>query len=193
MLRCSLIIFSLVFSQLLHAQYFSVSGKITNNKLEPIAFVSIKIKDMPGGTVSREDGSYELKLEEGKYDLIFSSIGFKSQIISMVVDKNYVQNILMEIDELKNLSEVIVKGKAKDRSEEIIRNVIRNKENILAAAGAYTCNIYIKSTQIDSSLRKTKKPVPDSIKKKNPERKIQRRFFLIANITLNILLQKVNT
>lgn len=169
MLRCSSILLSLLLSQLLHAQYFSVSGKITNNKLEPIAFVSIKVKDMPGGTVSREDGSYELKLEEGKYDLIFSSIGFKSQILSMVVDKNYVQNILMEIDDLKNLSEVIVKGKAKDRSEEIIRNVIRNKEKIVAAAGAYTCHIYIKSTQIDSSLRKTKKPVPDSIKKKNPD------------------------
>ena len=165
--NCFLLLF-LLFSQFLYAQYFNVSGKITNNKLEPLAFVSVKVKEMPGGMVSHENGTYELKLEEGKYDIIFSSIGFKSQIITLVVNKNYIQNIILEEDDSKSLTEVTVKGKARDRSEEIIRNVIRNKENILAAAGAFSCNIYIKATQIDSSIRKTKKPVPDSVKKKNP-------------------------
>jgi hypothetical protein len=154
-------------SEILHGQYFTVSGKITNNKLEPLALVSVKIKDMPGGTVSREDGKYELKLEEGKYDLIFSSIGYKPQIITLAVTANYTQNIILEEDEGKNLSEVIIKGKIKDRGEEIIRNVIRNKEQVMAAPGAYSYNAYIKAIQIDSSIRKIKKKLPDSILKKN--------------------------
>lgn len=123
---------------------------------------------MPGGVVSKEDGKYELKLEEGKYDLIFSSIGYKAQVITLVVKANYVQNIILEEDDGKNLSEVIVKGKIKDRGEEIIRNVIKNKDQVLAASGTYSFNAYIKATQIDSSIRKIKKPVPDSIQKKNP-------------------------
>jgi hypothetical protein len=165
--NCFLVLF-LLLSHFSFAQYFTVSGKITNNKLEPVAFVSVKIKDMPGGVASKEDGKYELKLEEGKYDLIFTSIGYKPQVITLVVKGNYVQNIILEEDDGKNLSEVIVKGKIKDRGEEIIRNVIKNKEQLLAASGTYSFNAYIKATQIDSSIRKTKKPVPDSIQKKNP-------------------------
>ncbi len=46
--------------------------------------------------------------------------------------------------------------KGKDRAEEIIKNVIRNKENIVAAAGAYSCKIYIKAVQEDSSAKKNK-------------------------------------
>ena len=182
--RCCFLAFLLLDTYSSFAQYYTISGKITNNKLEPLAFVSIKIKDMQGGTISREDGKYELKLEEGKYDLIFSSIGYKAQIITLVVTKNYVQNIILEIDDSKNLSEVVVKGKIKDRGEEIIRNVIHNKENVLAASGAYTCTIYIKATQIDSTRRRSKKPIPDSILKKNPN--IDLLNMSMAEISLRI-------
>jgi len=147
------------------AQYFKISGKITNDKLEPLALVSIQVKGSVKGTISKEDGSYELRLEEGTYDLVFSMLGYKTLLINVVVARNYVQNIVLETDEAKNLSEVVVKGKLKDRSEEIIRNVIRGKDDILAAAGPYSCNVYIKATQEDSSQRKvkTKKKQTDTI------------------------------
>jgi len=156
-------------SHSLCAQYFKVSGKITNNKLEPLALVTVQIKGQTMGTISKEDGTYQLKLEEGDYDIVISMVGYKSQVISLVVNKDYVQNIILETEETKNLSEVVVKGKIKDRSEEIIRNVIRNKETILAAAGAYSCNAYIKATQQDSLPKKikVKKPLPDSVLKKS--------------------------
>jgi Family of unknown function (DUF5686)/CarboxypepD_reg-like domain len=119
-----------------------------------------KVKGTPAGTTTREDGTYELKLEEGQYDLVISMVGFKPQVISLVLRKDYVQNIILETEEAKNLSEVVVRGKARDRSEEIIRNVIRHKEDILAASGPYSCNVYIKATQEDSSARHHKKSKP---------------------------------
>jgi len=148
------------------AQYFKVSGKITNNKLEPLALVSVQLKGSVKGTVSRDDGTYELQLEEGSHDLVFSMLGYKTLLINLVVTKDYLQNIILENDEAKNLSEVIVKGKMKDRSEEIIRRVIKNKDDILSAAGPYSCDVYIKATQEDSSRRKvkTKKKAVDSLK-----------------------------
>jgi hypothetical protein len=184
MVRCCFLLLTVFSSLFLQGQYFNVSGKITNNKLEPLAFVSVKVKNMPGGTISREDGTYELKLEEGKYDIILTCIGYKAQVITLVVTKDYVQNIILEDDDSKNLSEVIVRGKSKDRSEEFIRNVIRHKENILAAAGAYSCNVYIKATQIDSSIRKTKKAKPDSLKKNDSNEDL---FLMsMAEISLNL-------
>jgi hypothetical protein len=138
------------------AQYFKISGKITNDKLEPLALVSIQVKGSVKGTISKEDGSYELRLEEGTYDLAFSMLGYKTLLINVVISRDYVQNIVLETDEAKNLSEVVVRGKMKDRSEEIIRNVIRGKDDILAAPGPYSCNVYIKATQEDSTQRKVK-------------------------------------
>ena len=147
------------------AQYFKISGKITNDKLEPLALVSIQVKGSVKGTISKEDGSYELRLEEGTYDLAFSMLGYKTLLINVVISRDYVQNIVLETDEAKSLSEVVVKGKMKDRSEEILRNVIRHKDDILAAAGSYSCNVYIKATQEDSTQRKvkTKKKRVDTI------------------------------
>jgi len=93
-------------------------------------------------------------------------LGYKTLLINAVVTKDYVQNIILETDEAKSLSEVVVRGKMKDRSEEIIRNVIKNKDDILAAAGPYSCNVYIRATQEDSSQRKvkTKNKPADSVK-----------------------------
>jgi hypothetical protein len=163
--NCLLMVFLFGFS-VAQAQYFKISGKVTNSKLEPLALASIQVKGSVKGTISKEDGTYELQLEEGSYDLAFSMLGYKTLLINLVVTKDYVQNIILETDEAKNLSEVIVRGKMKDRSEEIIRNVIKNKDNLSAAAGPYSCNVYIKATQEDSSQRKikTKKKPADSLK-----------------------------
>src|SRR5688572_1065380 len=105
---------------------YRVYGRITNTKLEPLAFVSIQVKDSRLGTTTKEDGSYELFLDAGRQDLVISMIGYKSQLLTIIVRKApYEQNILME-EEGKDMTAIVVKGKAKDRSEEIIRQVIRN-------------------------------------------------------------------
>ncbi len=155
----------------LQAQIHSISGKITNNKLEPLALVTIQVKGIQVATLSKEDGSYQLDLESGSYDIVYSMVGFKSQLITVVVNKNYTQNIILEAAETNNLSEVVVRGKLKDRSEEIIRNVIRNKENILAASGPYSCQVYIKATQQDSAgvFNKNPKLLKDSAYLRNKD------------------------
>ncbi len=163
--RYCLLFATLLLGFALHAQYFKISGRITNTKLEPLALASIKIKDITLGTVSKEDGSYELKLEEGYYDLVVTMVGFKPQVISLVVNKNLVQHFILEAADAKNLSEVVVRGRSRDRSEEIIRNVIRQKDFILEASASYSCNVYIKAVQHDSSSRqqkKGKKPTVDT-------------------------------
>jgi hypothetical protein len=154
LLTC-LIAFSCVYAQ---AQTVKVYGKITNSKLEPLAFATVQVKEFRLGTVTKENGMYELHLEEGKYDLVISMVGYKSQVITVIVRKaDYIQNIIMEPADSKDLSEVVVKGKTRDRSEEIIRHVIRNKEAIQSAAGAYSCKVYIKAVQEDSLIVKRKK------------------------------------
>ncbi len=153
----------------LSAQDFTLSGKITNSKLEPLAFANVQVKGWKTGTTTKEDGLYELQLDNGSYDILVSMIGYKSQIISIVINKrSYTQNIILEAD-VNNLSGVTVSSKAKDHAEEIIRNVIRHKEAITQTHGPYSCNVYIKATQEDSlAARQKKRNKVDSSALNNP-------------------------
>ena len=167
----NLLIATLLFiSSAATAQSVKLYGKITNAKMEPLAFASVQVKEYKQGSVTKEDGSYELELEEGKFELVVSMVGYKVQVLTVIIRKtNLRQDIIMEASDATNLSEVTVKGKFKDKAEEYIRNVIRNKDAIEAAAGAYSCNVYIKALQEDSmELKKPKKPIKnDSLIKAN--------------------------
>ena len=154
LLTC-LIVFSFSFAC---GQSYKIYGKITNTRLEPLAFASVQVKQWKHGTITKENGAYELELEPGKYDLVISMVGYRSQVITIVIERaNYVQNIMLVPDDSKGLSEVVVKGKVRDRSEEIIRQVIRHKDSIQSAAGPYSCKVYIKAVQEDSTTAKRKK------------------------------------
>ncbi|MBS1512498.1 MAG: carboxypeptidase-like regulatory domain-containing protein [Bacteroidetes bacterium] len=148
-------------------QSYTLHGTITNAKLEPLAFASIQVKDSKMGTTTKEDGTYELELDAGKYDLIITLVGYKPLVTAVVVQKeNREHHFILEIADAPNLSEVVVKTKNRDRGEEYVRNVIRHKDEIVAAAGDYSCKVYIKAVQQDSSSPKeNKKPISDSLLK----------------------------
>ncbi|MES2882353.1 MAG: DUF5686 family protein, partial [Bacteroidota bacterium] len=141
---------------------YRVSGKITNNKLEPLAFVSVQLSQSKAGAITKEDGSYALILEEGTYDIMVSIIGYTPQVLRLTVTGNYIQNIILEEDDKTTLEDVVIRVKIKDRSEEIIKNVIRAKEDIVKAAGNYSVNMYIKAVQQDSAINKKDRGVTDS-------------------------------
>ena len=142
-----------------HAQSFMVYGKVTNNKGEPLAFVSVQLQEKGLGTTTKEDGSYAFNVEVGRFNVVASMIGYKTQVINIVVNKDYPLDIVLE-EEDKNMDEVVVKVKLKDRAEEIIKNVIRNKDDIMAASGDYSSQLYIKAVQQDSSQKKKERFKP---------------------------------
>lgn len=166
-MRSILFLVSFTVSTSAFSQFYKVYGKVTNGKQDPLAFASVQVKEIKQGTITKEDGTYSLELDEGKYDLVITLVGYKPQVVTIIVRKAELrQDIIMEAAEATNLSEVIVKGKNRDRAEEYIRNVIRNKDAIESAAGAYSCKVYIKALQEDSMPeKKSKKPISDSLLK----------------------------
>ena len=63
-------LFLLLITIAANAQSFKVYGKVTNNKLEPLAFATLQLKDQNLATSSREDGSFLFNLEVGEYNII---------------------------------------------------------------------------------------------------------------------------
>lgn len=143
-----------LFSQ---AQLYKVSGIILDNKKERLPLASVEIKELKKGTVSKDDGSFEFYLERGKYDLVVSMIGFKTKVVTFhITNTDITENVELESDESAQMQEVVIKAKLRDRAEEIIKNVIRNKETVLDAIGDFSCNAYIRAFQLDSTFTKGK-------------------------------------
>ena len=133
-----------------------------DQKKEALALASVEVAELKTGLITREDGSYEFSLERGQYTIIASMIGFKTKVVTVqITSADITENIMME-EEAAELSEVVVRAKLKDRAEEVIKSVIRNKDNILSAPGSYSVNVYIKASQQDSVEAKKKKAKADS-------------------------------
>ena len=139
------------------AQTLQLKGFIRNTKLEPIALATIQVKDGGAGTVSKEDGSYTLELEPGKYEVVVTMVGYKPQVLTVVLQReDVVQHFILEEAEGRSMKEVIVRTRARDRSEEYIRHVIQHKERIRSAAGSWSAQLYLRAVQTDSLTSKRK-------------------------------------
>ena len=75
-----LIIYMLIMSNFVFAQQVGmISGKVTDEKNQPVELVNVSIFGSPGGTTTAADGSYSLQIPAAKQvKVIYSFIGFKT-------------------------------------------------------------------------------------------------------------------
>lgn len=113
------------------SQNFRLSGKVIDvSNSRPLMGVNVIVEDMSIGTVTDRNGNYVLKIPEGKHELSFNYLGFKSKTISIDLD----QDQIAETVELKNdvsvISEVTINvnryGQAKALNEQKNADNIRN-------------------------------------------------------------------
>lgn len=88
------------------AKFLVVRGTVTDSKGTPLPGVSVKIKGSNNGTVTNNNGQFELDAPLNA-TLLISYIGFQSR--EMPVNGNTALSIVLE-DELKGLGEVVVVG-----------------------------------------------------------------------------------
>lgn len=124
-----------------HAQ---IKGKITTTNGEGIPFVSITIENTYNGTTANEEGQYELNVKStGKYSVIFQSIGFKTQKVSVDVKSlPHTLNITLA-DESYELKEISVSN-AEDPAYEVIRQAIAHRKENSAKTGRFESDFYSK-------------------------------------------------
>lgn len=162
--------FSLFFiSAFASAQEYKLYGKVTNTKMEPLAFATVQMKGSRNSVMTNENGNYSLQVENGVHELLITMVGYEPRLLRITINKSGVeQNIILDEGD-RNLANVTVKSLAKDKAEEYIRHVIKHKDALQNAAGAYSCNIYIKAVQEDSTgavkKKKEEKNKADSLNK----------------------------
>lgn len=86
------------------AQSRQVSGKVTDEKGNPVPGASISIKEMKIGTTTKEDGTFSISVPDNAKTLVVSGVGFGERKMQI---GNGIISVVLEKDD-KKLDEVVV-------------------------------------------------------------------------------------
>src|SRR5690554_6257309 len=122
--------------------FSQIKGKITDTYGNPIPYVSVLVENTYTGTSSNESGLYQLDVTtSGNYNLVFRSLGFKTQKASVLAENfPFTQNVVLE-DETYIVDEIVISGN-NNPALEIIRNAIKNKKINSEKTDKYTADFY---------------------------------------------------
>ncbi|MEO7874378.1 MAG: DUF5686 and carboxypeptidase regulatory-like domain-containing protein [Bacteroidia bacterium] len=124
----------------------SISGKVTDEKGEPLAFANVYLKGTTKGTTSNIDGNYKIELPEGKYEIVFKYIGYKMLVKEVIVNQpQVILNVALDKEQY-SLKEVVITA-GEDPAYAIIRNAIRKRKFYLEQVDEYSSDVYIKGLQ----------------------------------------------
>lgn len=104
-----------VFAHLSLVLEMKVSGKVTDEGNNAMPGVSVLVKGTQMGTVTDENGAYELSVPDGNATLIFSFVGFSTKEVAV----NNQATINIQMSEGKSLEEVVVVGYGTQRKADL--------------------------------------------------------------------------
>ena len=156
MKRIALILILFTFIVNTEAQQYSVTGSVVDKGTnDALYFANIRVLNSSLGTSSNRNGDYELKLKKGTYQLTVSYIGYISDTISIMVDKN-LHDINFELTETKVVLSEIIVHPGENPAIPIIRKAIQRKEERNQKLKSYEFEAYTKGiikTQEDISSK----------------------------------------
>ncbi|HEU4901948.1 MAG TPA: carboxypeptidase-like regulatory domain-containing protein, partial [Flavisolibacter sp.] len=104
-----------------HAQSSSLSGRVLNEKNEPVSGASVKITNGPGASTDI-DGHFSFALETGrKYEIVVTAIGYSPKTVSDIeVISGQVNevNIVLSISS-KDMGNIVISARSSARRETV--------------------------------------------------------------------------
>lgn len=133
-------------------QSFSVSGTVTDSLGEPVPFASVlaNVEGASGGgsrgVTANEDGAYQLSLEAGRYELVFSSIGYRQESRTINISSDTSLHVTLSLQQLQ-LDAVAVTASREDPAYAIMRKAIALRRMHLEQEANYAVDAYVKGLQ----------------------------------------------
>ncbi|MFC0188633.1 carboxypeptidase regulatory-like domain-containing protein [Fictibacillus aquaticus] len=125
-----------------NASFPSVKGKITDDEGKPLQ-ASIKVKDQPVSTVSKQDGSFSIALPKGTYELEVSAFGYEQKSIT-AQSKDIPEQVTLSMDtreDAASLSGTVEDEKDGNAVEGAELKVIdKPRSSVSSSLGQYSIN-----------------------------------------------------
>ena len=150
----------------LHAQ--SINGQIVNQDNEPIPYANVFIRQTSTGASADFEGNYFLAINPGEYEVVFSSLGYEAQTMTVFVrDGETIQNVKLKLSGV-DLNEIIVTTSKKDPAYAIIQKAVENRKKYLKQIASSRSRIYLKATEEIENNKKKKAKNKTSKKQEEP-------------------------
>lgn len=120
-----------------------VSGTVKDQNGEPLIGVNVLESGTTNGTMTDPDGQYTIKLTTSSPELVFSSIGYKTETIR--TGNRSTINLTMQDDEAL-LEEVVVIGYGTARKKDLTGSVVQIKPDKMANENPGTVQDLLRGT-----------------------------------------------
>ncbi len=119
-----------------------VTGKVLDDKGEPLPYATVYVRNTSNGTVANASGQYRLNVPSGEQAIVFQYIGYQTKVEKITVgNKPLTLNARLEPSDLQ-LNEVVIT--TVDPAVRIMREVIAKRRYYKNKVNEYTCDVYIK-------------------------------------------------
>ena len=97
----------------------TINGQVTDKSTKPIAYANVVVLNSSTGTNADSNGHFALTIQKGTYQILFSAVGYASQVKSITVSDIQTEINISLDDATQTLNEVIVT--ANKREEDIVK------------------------------------------------------------------------
>lgn len=123
-----------------------IKGTVKNSDGELLGYASVFIRNLGDGIPTNQNGSYELKLQKGVYDVLIQHLGYKSHLETVIITDQWVKlNVTLE-PQIYSLAEVEVNAGKEDPALTIMRKAISKAKYHRLQVQQYSMMVYLKGT-----------------------------------------------
>ncbi len=143
-----LLLYFLFFSSVVPIFSQGIRGRIINEQGEAVPFANIYIPQLSTGTTSNIDGNYELKLPEGKWEILFQYLGYQTQTMALNTGETFQEINVRLITQDYRIPEIKVMASGEDPAYFIMRRAIALAPYYQKQVSKYSCKVYLKGSGV---------------------------------------------
>ena len=129
-------------------------GTIKDAQGEPIPYATVYIKELKQGTTANTKGNYEIRLPEGKYSVIWESLGYEPELKDIVISRTPLTiNIILQVQTYE-IPEVRITASGEDPAYGIMRRAIGMAPYYLNQISSYKADVYLKGNLLLTRIPK---------------------------------------
>lgn len=129
-----------------------LKGTIKSTKGEVLPFAGILVKGTNIGTISNEEGKYQLDLKPGYYEIIFQYLGFQNGMKAFTIENTMETFDPVLKEQALELGEVRIGSRDEDPAYTIMRRAIGKSRYHYLQVQSYTAKAYSKSSFVITDL-----------------------------------------
>lgn len=138
----------------LHVDSQILKGKITDKTGAPVEYATVFIQELKQGTTANAKGDYEIKLPDGKYLVIFQSLGYEPVFANVIMAGKVIEKNVVLNEQYYEIPEVRISASGEDPAYAIMRKAVGMAPYYLNHIRHYKADVYLKGTLVVNKIPK---------------------------------------